>query len=318
MNRHRHLLLFIFGITSLLLPGNAVATDLLAPEFPTAAWHRGDVSSHQENSRKAITAALNSELPNIEVDLIDFIDEQGVRVGLLAHDVKTDRLTGTKGTFSSYTRLSEIGKNRSNPELPPEAFMTVSELFELIKTKKNGGTIPLVSLDVKEEGPHEEAFGRWLGRMIRDCGFEKHVFVSSFYPGNIKGVKETCPECMAGGLVFDDHWALKHLDPRYTTLDLSPLSRATFFLGFLGKRKYSHDFVLIQDDILLDRPELADYWRNTRGVKFVGVFTYEKTRPYTMEEWEILQSADWLEIDPVQMRQYLELKNQSNEKGVLP
>jgi glycerophosphoryl diester phosphodiesterase len=302
------------GVSFLL--GIPVAAMCQAGDRPVAAWHRGDVSIAQENSRDAIAAALDSTTPNIEVDLIDFMDGEGGRGGLLAHDRTTDRLTGKKGVFKDFSRPSDIGENRSNPELPPAAFMTVPELFKLIEEKKNSGTTPLVSLDLKEEGPDEEAFGRWLGCMIRDYGFEEHVFVSSFYPDSIRGVKEACPECMVGGLVFNDHWALRYLSPNYTTLDLSPLSRATFFLGFLGKKKYPHDFVLIQDDILFGRPGLVDYWRNTRGVKFVGVFTYEKTRPYTAEEWTILQSADWLEIDPVQMRQYMELNISPKVKGV--
>ena len=32
--------------------------------FPAAGWHRGDVSAAQENSRAAISKALNSTNPN--------------------------------------------------------------------------------------------------------------------------------------------------------------------------------------------------------------------------------------------------------------
>ncbi|MGD9247179.1 MAG: hypothetical protein PVI60_04420, partial [Desulfobacteraceae bacterium] len=39
---------------------------------------------------------------------------------------------------------------------------------------------------------------------------------------------------------------------------------ATFLLGFWKKEDFKHDFVLIQDGILLSRPELIDYWKNER------------------------------------------------------
>ena len=113
---------------------------------------------------------------------------------------------------------------------------------------------------------------------------------------------------MVGGLVFDDHWALQYLDYQYTSLDLTGLSKATFFLGFLGKEDFPHDFVLIQDDILIKNPEVADYWRNQRKVKFVGAYVYKKDRPYSEKEWQSLKKADWLELDSPQMEQYLRMK----------
>jgi len=198
-----------------------------------------------------------------------------------------------------------LPKNSSNPDLSPEPHVTVIELFELIKKRKEEGVAPIVSLDMKEEGKSGEEFGKWVGKLIKEYGFQDHVFASSFFKSNVVGVDITCPECMTGGLVFNDHWALQHLDYHHTALDLSGLSKATFFLGFLGKKEVPHDFVLIQDDILFEQPDLVDFWKNTRKVKFVGVFVYKKDRPYTDEEWSKLEKVDWLELDPPQMRQYL-------------
>ena len=302
---HKNSFRFFCMLLSLLFR-IAIPAESIASDPPVAGWHRGNVASFQENSRKAIVKALDSEVPNIEVDIIDFINEDGKRVGLLTHDYMMKRITGAKGKFGEHNSLPELGLNRANPNLPPESFMSVLSLFELLREKKDAGTIPTVSLDMKEEGRQGKEFGRWVGRLIKEFGFEKHVFASSFYPSNVKGVKEECPDCMVGGLVFNDHWALKLLNPHYSSLDLSPMSKATFLFGYLFKKEFSHDFVLIQDDILFQQPELAAYWRNTRHVKFVGVFTYEKFRPYSEQEWQILQTADWLEIDPVQMNQYME------------
>lgn len=305
MNKyHANLIRFFCPVLALVL-GVVVTAESFASDYPTAGWHRGDVSSFQENSRNAIIKALDSEVPNIEVDIIDFIDEDEERVGLLSHDYEMKRITGTTGKFKDHSGLSELGLNRANPDLSPAAFMTVTALFELLKEKKETGTIPTVSLDMKEEGRRGEEFGRWIGHLIRKFGFEKHVFASSFYTSNVKGVKETCPDCLVGGLVFNDHWALKRLNPRYTSLDLSPISKATFLTGYLFKKEFPHDFVLIQDDILFRLPEIAVYWRDVRHVKFVGVFTYEKSRHYSDQEWQILQTADWLEIDPIHMHQYM-------------
>ena len=269
--------------------------------FPAAGWHRGDVSDAQENSRKAILQALKSSRPNIEVDVIDFVDKDSGRVGLLVHDYEMDRILGSKGEFKKYKKVKEIPRNSANPDLSPEPYMTVIELFEIIKEFKQKGITPVVSLDLKDEGESAEAFGKWLGNLIKQYGFQKHVFVSSFYKSNIVGVKETCESCMVGGLVFNDHYALKFLDHHHTSLDLTGFSKLTFFLGFLGKEEYPHDFVLIQDDIVFAEPELIDYWKNDRKVKFVGVFVYKKDRPYTEEELKILKKVDWLELDPIQM-----------------
>jgi len=288
----------------LALIGNSDAFD-----FPAAAWHRGDTSFAQENSRAAVDRALHSESPNIEVDIIDFIDQNGNRVGLVSHDYKMKRATGLKGAFSEqYHDLSELPKNHANPEVAPEPFMTVIDLFELIKARKERGVTPMVSLDMKDESKKAGEFGQWVGNLIQQYSFQNHVFASSFFRSNAFAVKTACPACLLGGLVFNDHYALKYLDHRYSSLDLTTLSEWTFFLGFWGKKEFFHDFILIQDDIFFQHPELFEYWQNIRKVKFVGVFVYNKERPYTTEEWELLRKVDWLELDPPQMEQYLKMK----------
>lgn len=289
------------------LGGNSQAFD-----FPAAGWHRGDASFAQENSRAALDKALQSDAPNIEVDIIDFIDQNGNRVGLVSHDYRMKRATGLKGTFSDqYHDLLKLPKNHANPELAPETFMTVVELFDMIKDRKEEGITPMVSLDLKDESKNAEEFGQWVGSLIRKYNFQEHVFASSFFKSNAFAVKTACPECLVGGLVFNDHYALKYLDHRYSSLDLTTLSECTFFLGFWGKKGFSHDFILIQDDIFFRHPELTDYWKTVRKVKFVGTFVYNKERTYTAAEWELLKKVDWLELDPPQMNQYLKMKSHS-------
>ncbi len=288
----------------ILLGGNSQAFD-----FPAAGWHRGDASFAQENSRAALDMALQSDSPNIEADIIDFIDQNGNRVGLVSHDYRMKRATGLKGTFSDqYHDLLKLPKNHANPELAPEPFMTVIDLFELIKARKEQGVTPMVSLDMKDESKKAGEFGQWVGNLIQQYSFQNHVFASSFFRSNAFAVKAVCPRCLVGGLVFNDHYALKYLDHRYTSLDLTTLREWTFFLGFWGKKEFAHDFILIQDDIFFQHPGLADYWKNVRKVKFVGVFTYNKERPYTAAEWDLLRKVDWLELDPPQMNQYLKMK----------
>ena len=283
--------------------------DCSAFNFPAAGWHRGDASFAQENSRAALVKALYSASPNIELDIIDFIDRNGNRVGLVSHDYEMKRATGLKGAFSEqYNDLSKLPKNLANPKLPQEPFLTVIDLIELIKKRKEQGVTPTVSLDMKDESKNAEEFGKWVGNLIQKYGFQNHVFASSFFPNNVKPLKIACPECMVGGLVFDDHYALKFLDYKYSLLDVTTLGKLTFFLGFLGKEEYPHDFILIQDDIFFKHPELVDYWKNIRKVKFVGVFVYDKERLYTATEWEMLKKADWLELDPPQINQYLKMK----------
>ena len=292
--------LFLF----LFLIGNSDAFDL-----PAAAWHRGDTSFAQENSCAALVRALQSDSPNIEVDIIDFIDQNGNRVGLVSHDYRMKRATELKGTFSDqYHDLLKLPKNHANPELTPEPFMTVIDLFELIKARKEQGVTPMVSLDMKDESKKAGEFGQWVGNLIQQYSFQNHVFASSFFRSNAFAVKAVCPRCLVGGLVFNDHYALKYLDHHYSSLDLTTLSEWTFFLGFWGKKEFAHDFILIQDDIFFQHPGLADYWKTVRKVKFVGVFTYNKERPYTAAEWDLLRKVDWLELDPPQMNQYLKMK----------
>lgn len=293
--------LFLF----LFLIGNSDAFD-----FPAAAWHRGDTSFAQENSGAALVRALHSASPNIEADIIDFIDQNGNRVGLVSHDYKMKRATGLKGAFSeSYNNPTKLPKNRANPNLTPEPFMTVVELFDMIKARKEQGVTPMVSLDMKDESKNAGEFGQWVGKLIQQYGFQNHVFTSSFFKSNAFAVKVTCPECLVGSLVFNDHYALKYLDHRYSSLDLTTLSECTYFLGFWGKKEFSHDVILIQDDIFFQHPELAYYWKTVRKVKFVGVFVYNKERFYTAAEWELLKKVDWLELDPPQMNQYLKMRS---------
>ncbi|MEE9910166.1 MAG: hypothetical protein K4571_00450 [Deltaproteobacteria bacterium] len=297
--------LFIFTLIAIL----SLGTDSAAFNFPGAGWHRGDASFAQENSRAALSQALNSANPNIEVDIIDFVDAKGNRVGLASHDYLMKRATGLDGAFGEkYSDLSQVPPNAANPQLPPQPFMTVVELFELIKEKKARGVTPTVSLDMKEEGKDVEAFARWVGEMIIRYGFQDHVFASSFFASNIAPLKAACTKCLVGGLVFNDHWGLQFLSYKYSSVDITPISKATFFLGFLGKKEHPLDFILIQDDIFFKNPELVDYWKNTRKVKFVGVFTYNKDRGYTDAEWTLLKKAEWIELDPPQMNQYLQMK----------
>ena len=296
-----------FVLTSIIVL--MLSWESTAFNFPGAAWHRGDPSFAQENSRAALSKALHSANPNIELDIIDFIDAKGNRVGLVSHDYLMKRATGLPGTFSDkYNDPSQLPQNAANPALPPQPFMTVVELFELIKAKKAAGITPTVSLDMKEEGKNVDAFARWVGEMIKAYGFQDHVFASSFFADNIAPLKTACPECLVGGLVFNDHWGLQFLSYKYSSVDITPISKATFFLGFLGKEEYPLDFILIQDDIFFKNPELVDYWRNIRKVKFVGVFVYNKERPYTDAEWTLLKKVDWIELDPPQMNQYLQMK----------
>lgn len=278
-------------------------------DFPAAGWHRGNAAAAQENSRAAVLAAFNSVNPNIEVDIVDFVDRKSGRVGLASHDYLMKRATGLPGAFSEkYNDLTKLPQNTANPGLPPQPFMTVIELFELIKEKKAQGITPIVSLDMKEEGRNVDAFGKWIGEMIRHYGFQDHVFASSFFADNVSPLKTACPECLVGGLVFNDHFVLQFLDSRYSSLDITALGKWTFFFGFLGKKEYPHDFILIQDDIFFDEPELVDYWKNIRKVKFVGVFAYDKNYQYSVADWHLLRKVDWIELDPPQMKQYLQRK----------
>jgi glycerophosphoryl diester phosphodiesterase len=285
---------------------------MLAFNFPAAAWHRGDSSFAQENSHVALVQALNSASPNIEVDIIDFFDQNGNRVGLVSHDYLMTRATGLKGAFcEQYNDLSRLPKNMANPKLPPEPFLTVIDLFELIKKRKAQGVTPMVSLDMKDEGKKAEEFSNWIGQLIKKYRFQNHVFASSFFFNNVKALKAACPELLVGGLVFDDHYALRFLDNSYSALDVTNFGKYTFFLGFLGKKEFPHDFILIQDDIFFIHPELVDYWKNIRKVKFIGVFVYNKVRLYTTDEWELLKNVEWMELDPPQMNQYLKMKSGS-------
>lgn len=287
----------------------SMSMECTAFNFPDTGWHRGNASFAQENSRAALTKALHSANPNIELDVIDFVDSKGNRVGLVSHDYLMKRATGLDGAFcEKHNDVALLPENAANPALKPEPFMTVVELFELIKERKARGVTPTVSLDMKDESRNAEAFAGWVGTMIKQYGFQDHVFASSFFSNNVAPLKAACPECLVGGLVFNDHWGLQFLSYKYSSLDITPISKATFFLGFLGKKEFPHDFVLIQDDIFFENPDLVDYWKNIRKVKFVGVFVYDKKRSYDVAQWNLLKKVDWIELDPPQMKDYLEMK----------
>lgn len=266
---------------------------------PRLAFHRGNTHVAQENSRRAIIAALESSTPNIEVDITNFISN-GKEVGLLAHENEMQRTTGVDGVFQSYRDIESLPDNRENPLLEPEKFMTIIELFDLIKAyKTRDKPLPIVSLDIKVE-ENGEPFGMWLGNLIQAYGFEGHVFASSFWNGSLDGLKTTCAHCLTGGVVFQDHWALRFLDPQYSALDLADATKVGFFLGFPDKEMVRHDFVLIHDTIFFDAPEIADQWRDQRGVQFVGIFTQGDHGVYSEEQWRLIREKNilWLELSP--------------------
>jgi hypothetical protein len=175
-----------------------------------------------------------------------------------------DRITGSKGKFVDYTDIKALPLNTANPDMSAEPILSVIDLFDLIQESKEKGIVSMVSLDMKEEGVTGEEFGEWVGNLIKQYGFEKHVFASSFFKSNVEGVRKSCQECLTGGLVFNDHFALQYLDPKYTSLDLTAFSKATFLFGFWGKEDFKHDFVLFQDSIILSNPKLLDYWKNEK------------------------------------------------------
>ena len=271
---------------------------------PLAFWHRGDVEAGQENSLAALRSALASPSPNLEVDVIDFIDAQGERVGLLAHETTMSRTTGREGRFIDLASRDGV-VNRVDPSLPPEPFPSVVKLFDLVKAFiDETGTPPLLSLDLKEDGPQAEVFGAWLGALVRQYGFEEHAVASSFYPDALAGYRTGCPPCIVGGLVYEEHWALQFLPPTDTSLDTTPISQALFFAGFPFRSRVDLDFVYIQDDVLLRHPDLVRYWREQRGVRYVAAFSTDPQRSFAPDEWSVLAEVDWLDLDPVQMAQY--------------
>lgn len=100
------------------------------------------------------------------------------------------RATGLDGTFGEkYNDVSKLPLNAANSNLQPQPFMTVVELFGLIKEKKAQGITPTVSLDMKDESKNAEAFAKWVGELIKQYGFQDHVFASSFFPDNIAPLK---------------------------------------------------------------------------------------------------------------------------------
>ena len=159
---------------------------VMAFDFPAVGWHRGDVSAAQENTKVALLKSLESPAPHIEVDLIDFIDSDGKRVGLLAHESEMARTTGLKGRFDEHHIVSQLPQNSVNPALPPAPFMTIIELFDLIQAQKLAGISPIVSLDMKEDGETGEAFGQWVGTLIQKYEFQEIMFASSLHKSNIK------------------------------------------------------------------------------------------------------------------------------------
>jgi hypothetical protein len=96
--------------------------------------------------------------------------------------------------------------------------VTIIDLFELIKARKERGVTPMVSLDMKDESKNAGEFGQWFGKLIQQYGFQNHVFVSSFFQKQRLRRQSGLPECLVGGLVFNDHYALKYLVHRYYLL----------------------------------------------------------------------------------------------------
>ena len=76
---------------------------------------------------------------------------------------------------------------------------------------------------------------------------------SSFYKDSIIGVEETCSDCLSGGLVFNDHWALQFLD--YKHISKYPIYNLRHYLSMLGVLKNNTPLPVL--DIKLSESEIS-------------------------------------------------------------
>lgn len=295
------ILMFAVGCAGVSTRSDRLSGFNLAEEF-NPAWHRGDFAKGQENCETALRAALESEYPHVEVDVIYFEDNTGKQQGLLSHELTMKRLTGKEGNYSSYRGVENLPLCNINKQLAPEKFITLLDFLDLLKEYKRQGIPVLATLDLKEDTDKGEMFGRWVGRQLVDYGLQKDVFVVSFFHSNIKGVKRICPECLHSGYLYEDHWFLGLLPTSVTIFDIfHPFSEIK-----------NVNIINIQDKIFFRNPRIAEYWKKKRRVTFVGMFSSDPERIYTEEEFQtIIRYTRWGEFDPIQMEAYREFIRQS-------
>ncbi|MDH5228705.1 MAG: hypothetical protein OEZ58_14675 [Gammaproteobacteria bacterium] len=259
---------------------------------PLFFFHRGDARNFPENSMQAIVSALNSVSPYVEIDIVDFVDQQQGRLGLIYHCTDCQSILAKSKKIGKYSSLQYL-KNATGLS----NVVTFIELLDYLQTLEQNFVI---SLDIKEDNPNVAlSFGRWLASELMQRNLESHFIISSPFKLALDGIRQVSENVLIGSIVVRDHPFMKQISPLMTMLDYDFTNRVKLFINFYIRKKikaYHHDLILFPLSFILQHPEYIDYWRNKRKTDLVGA--YQDSDDFDVQQFDIqvLQKLNWVEM----------------------
>jgi len=155
-------------------------------KHPLLFGHRGCSKLAPENTLASFQKILDNNIPGVELDV------QMCSTGeiIVLHDLNLKRTTGFDA-LASETELAEIKKLDAgswfNKSFAGERIPTLDEVFELL------GTSVYYDIEIKHKRKTPGELEKKLAEKIIKWNFQDYVFVSSFNPIAVLGVRNSDP-----------------------------------------------------------------------------------------------------------------------------
>jgi len=155
-------------------------------QYPLLFGHRGCSKLAPENTLASFQQILDHNIPGVELDV------QMCSTGeiIVLHDLNLKRTTGLD-SLASETGLAEIKKLDAgswfNKSFAGERIPTLDEVFELL------GTSVYYDIEIKHKRKTSGELEKKLAEKIIKWNFQDHVFVSSFNPIAVLGIRKANP-----------------------------------------------------------------------------------------------------------------------------
>lgn len=154
----------------------------------TGLAHRGYPKKYPENTLTSFRAALDLSYSHLELDVN--LTKDGVPV--VIHDPTVNRTTNGKGLVKDFT-LDELRRLDAGGG---EAIPTLEEVLKLAKGKA------MVDIELKQSGDLYPGMEDKVLEVIRSCGVQDQVFVTSFDHYSIIRTRESSKDIELGLVLY--------------------------------------------------------------------------------------------------------------------
>lgn len=162
---------------------------------PVVFAHRGASKFAPENTIASFRSALEMGALALELDITLTNDGEV----LVIHDDAVDRTTDGTGAVAELN-LAEIKKLDAGmwflPEFKGEKIPTLTEVFAFVQDEA------LINIELKNAGKRNAELVQKAVDLVTSMNMQETVIFSSFYPQNVRMVRELLPECPVGLLTL--------------------------------------------------------------------------------------------------------------------